>query len=247
MYTQAVQEIQMPVTQDKPGPYAPATAILDIVGRYRSRGLPFPVNSDVLARAGISDSLIPRTLQTLQTLDLIKDTGNPTETLEGIRLAPNAEYKLRLADWLKSAYAEVFAFVDPTTDDDNSIRDAFRSYQPIAQQARMVTLFKGLCAAAGLMPEKSSSPRTSPQPVRSPRVVSTATRAAPARRVVSSITPKASGAALPPALAGLMESLPSDGWTAAQRTKFLATFQAVLDFVVPVVTKAQKDKGDDED
>ncbi len=60
----------MAVTQEKPAPYAPASAILDIVSRYRNRGLVFPVNADVLARVGISDSLIPRTLQALQVLDL---------------------------------------------------------------------------------------------------------------------------------------------------------------------------------
>ncbi len=104
-------------------------------------------------------------MQALQTLDLFKENGNPTETLEGIRLAPEAEYKKRLEDWIKGAYADVFAFVDPAVDDDTRIRDAFRNYQPIAQQPRMVTLFKGLCAAAGLIGDKPRAPRA-PAPAR---------------------------------------------------------------------------------
>jgi hypothetical protein len=43
--------------------------------------------------------------------------------------------------------------------------------------------------------------------------------------------------ALPPALSGLLKSLPaaSDGWTKDERARFLTTFQAVLDFCIPVV------------
>ena len=35
--------------------------------------------------------------------------------------------------------------------------DAFRSYKPVGQQARMVTLFMGLFAAAGVRPESKRS------------------------------------------------------------------------------------------
>jgi hypothetical protein len=36
-----------------------------------------------------------------------------------------------------------------------------------------------------------------------------------------------------------MESLPSpeEGWTTAERDKFLTTFKAVLDFAIPVVVQ----------
>src|SRR4051794_12017518 len=92
----------MPVTADKPGPYATSGAILDLVGRYRSRGLPSPVDSDVLGRAGIAQTLIPRTLQTLHTLDLIDPkTGMPTQTFEALRLASEDEFKDRLSAWIR--------------------------------------------------------------------------------------------------------------------------------------------------
>lgn len=240
----------MPVTRDRPAPYAPASAILEIVQRYRSRGLIFPINSDVLARVGIAESLIPRTLQALQTLDLFNESGNPTETLEGIRVAPEAEYKTRLGDWLKAAYADVFAFVDPTTDDETRIRDAFRSYQPIGQQNRMVTLFQGLCAAAGLIADKPVSASRSravttrvvraPQVVRTPQVVRK-DRVLFSRNSWDAEAERAATASMKllstnrfPAITGLLESLPQSGWTKETRDKFIRTFEAVLDFSIPI-------------
>jgi hypothetical protein len=48
---------------------------------------------------------------------------------------------------------------------------------------------------------------------------------------------------MPPALAGLMASLPQDGdgWTKEQRNKFVTLFSATLDFCIPVVTQADID------
>jgi len=181
-------------------------------------------------------ALLPRTLYALQVLDLIDENGAPTETFEAIRLAPEAEYKRRLEDWLKSAYADVFSFVDPSTDDETSIRDAFRSYQPIGQQPRMVTLFQGLAKAAGLLPEKADSAR----PASRPRPTHPAAkRSAPKPKV--NPPPGGGSTEMPPAIAGLMASLPTggEGWTQATRDRFVESFKAVLDFCVPVVEPAE--------
>jgi Family of unknown function (DUF5343) len=232
----------MAVTAEKPAPYATAGSILDIIDRYRSRGLPSPVDGEVLARAGIAQSLIPRTLQALQTLDLIdSETGAPTQTFEGLRLASESEYRQRLEDWLKGAYADVFAFVDLTKDDEGRVRDAFRSYQPIGQQDRMVLLFQGLCTAAGLIKEKPDSARTPPAarprsastpPLRRAAIPKQASKHAPSKH---HLIPE-----LPRPLAGLLESLPAngEGWTKDARERFMTTFGTVLDFCIPVVKNA---------
>jgi hypothetical protein len=236
----------MAVTAERPAPYAPASAVQEVITRYRNRGLQTPINGEVLRRAGVSDSLIPRTLQALQTLDLIQQDGMPTPVLEGLRLAPEAEFKKRQEDWLKAAYADVFAFVDPAQDDETRIRDAFRSYGPIGQQDRMVSLFTGLCNAAGLMPAKPEQ-RPRQQAAVTPRRRTAAKKVAtaeagmtPGRGTRSNGSADSQGVGMkgvPAPLAGLFAALPSAeaGWNTASRDKFLATFETVLDFCIPII------------
>jgi hypothetical protein len=207
------------------------------------------VDREVLARASVADGLISRTLQALQVLDLIDESGMPTQTFEALRLAPEAEFKKRMEEWLKGAYADVFAFVDPTKDDEIRIRDAFRSYQPVGQQSRMVALFQGLCAAAGLLPDKPESaprpaarartPSASASPTTTPAV--TPRQRTIVKRVVAERFKDAPRhpSSVPPPLAGLLASLPAEGdvWTAGERAKFITTFTTVLDFCFPVVEK----------
>jgi hypothetical protein len=232
----------MPISEAHAAPYAPPSAIIDFVSRYRNRNVPFPVTGEVLARIGISPSLTARTLQSLQTLDLVNKEGNPTETLEGIRLAPEAEYKDRFANWLKSSYAPIFAIVDPTKDDAVRIRDAFRGFNPIGQQDRMVILFEGLCAEAGLTPAKppikKATVKNATATIRSMGKVGVTARVIKAATKANLLN----AYGLPPAIAGLMESLPSPdaGWTAAERAKFLKTFESVLDFSIPIMKEKKE-------
>jgi len=236
------------VTRDRSAPYTAPSAIVELINRYRNRGLPAPIDREVLARASVADGLISRTLQSLEVLDLIDEKGMPTEALEGLRLAPEAEFQSRMVDWLRGAYAEVFSFVDPSQDGETRVRDAFRSYHPVGQQSRMVALFLGLCAAAGLVPEKpESAPRPSARtaspasasPVGTPRQRTIAKRIV-SERVLKGAPPP--NPAVPPALAGLLASLPAEGdtWTKAERAKFIAAFTAMLDFCFPVEEAAPK-------
>ena len=215
--------------------------MIELIQRHRSRGLPSPVDADVLARAGVSPSLIPRTLQSLVGLDLITDKGEITPQFEGIRKAPEAEYNDRILDWLNATYADVLAFADPATDDETKIRDAFRNYKPYGQQERMVTLFLKLYAHAGVAakPAVNPPPRIRPAAPKA-KVPAARTGAGPSRAFAGAIAkgelPPDSGA-LPPALSGLLAQLPSagEGWTKSRRHQFIATFGAVLDFCFPIV------------
>ena len=239
----------MPVTRDKPAPYPPAKTVLSIIRRHRERGFPAAIDADSLLRASIPETLIPRVLQSLRTLDLIDDSGMPTATFESIRLAPEAEYKKRLEDWLKGTYADIFSFVDPTKDGEIKIRDAFRGYQPVAQQARMVTLFIGLCTEAGLIAEKTAkaatvsvSPTMRATAARLVRRMSESHRSPPA-----SVTTPSVG--LPAPLAGLLASLPSEGrgWTQPRRDLFVTAFTTVLDYCFPILPHdAEEDDAGDE-
>jgi hypothetical protein len=234
----------MPVTQEKPAPYAPTSVILSLLDRHRQRGLPTPITPEVLSRAGVTDSLNSRTLQAMQVLDLIDEDGKPTPVFEGLRLAPEAQYKERMAQWLTDAYADALSFVDPATASDTEIRDAFRGYKPTGMQDRMVTLFIGLCEAAGLSPERKRRASTSngPRKVAAPnttkrmRTDADATKAGNATNYHHGKT-----LGLPPALSGLLASLPTDGtWTKPDRDRFVETFKAVLDFCYPVTTAARQ-------
>ncbi len=235
----------MPVTATTPAPYAPASGILGLVSRHRSKGLPSPVDAEVLGRAGISQSLTPRTLQALYSLDLLNEDGNPSAVLEGLRLAPESEYQQRMVDWLSAAYADALVFIDPADATEVQIRDAFRSYKPVGQQDRMVSLFIGLFAAAGVRPEKEKQvPRKAASANANGSRAAPKTKMTPARQGPK---PQHSGASeggagltplgLPPAVAGLLASLPAEGkgWSQEQRDKFVTTFGAVLDFCFPIV------------
>jgi hypothetical protein len=223
----------MALTSNANAPYAPAASIVNLLKRFRDKGLAFPVTAEVLLRAGIPESLLQRTLQALQLLELIGEDGQPTEVLKKIRAVPEKEYKATLAAWIKQVYADVFAFADPATEDETHVRDAFRTYLPHGQQERMVNLFLALCAEAGLAPESKKAEAK-------PRV-----RSAPATPRVATVRKNAAGTSaetlrpgsLPPELAGLMARLPQNGWTKSTRDKFLKTFESVLDYVIPVVAK----------
>jgi hypothetical protein len=239
----------MPVVATNPAPYAPASAILDIIDRYRNRGLARPFTAEVLVRAGVSDSLIPRVMQALQTLDLIDDIGNPTETMEALRRAPEPEYKNQLAAWINAAYADVMLFVN-ASDDETAIRDAFRGYNPVGQQSRMVSLFMGLCRAAGMRTDDQSNAKPRPLARRS-----AAPTGVSAVRKNSAITPKTGGiifgggipAPIPAPIAGLLSKLPPEHgtWTSTEREKFITTFEAVLDFCFTVDDEPKASAGEE--
>jgi hypothetical protein len=238
----------MAVTTTSPAPYGPSSAVADILERYRNRGMSTPFTREVLTRAGVTDSLVPRVLHTLQALELIDDELRPTETLEALRRAPETELKAQMAAWIRRVYADVFNFVEPT-DDETKIRDAFRHYNPVGQQSRMIALFIGLCRAAGLRPDdvvQESRPRPA---ARKPAVSTGISGGMSLPRTLRALAEvQRSPPGLPPALAGLLQSLPSTReWTKQERDKFMKTFEAVLDFSIAVVAvKTKSTEGEDD-
>lgn len=150
----------MTTALEESAPYAPPTTILSVVEGYRDRGWPTPFTPDVLAKANVPESLVPRTIHSLKLLGLIDDTGEPTDVLREIqRAVTDDDARRRLGDHVREVYGEVFAFVDPSTDELQRVEGAFRSFRPSGQRRRMVTLFLGLCAWAGLVPEDAPARR----------------------------------------------------------------------------------------
>lgn len=232
----------MPISPDGLAPYTSSPALLKVIESYRDRGLQTPFTLDVLVKAGVTPTLAPRTLQALQVLDLVDDAGNPTETLDGLRKAPATDYRDRFAEFLRGAYAEVFAFTDPREDSRERVRDAFRSFTPRGQQERMVTLFLQLCAYAGLIDAPPPAVRASHTQRRRPPAEARSARARTktAEHIAGGETatvPRAAESAPPPDrhpfVVGLIQSLPEVGsvWSDAKRDDWIKAARAVFNMI----------------
>jgi len=127
-----------------PAAYGPAKTIIALIERFRGAGLPSVLTVESLPRVSVSESLAPRTLQSLKLLDLIDEQGKPTQQFEDLRRAPTAEFKSELVGLLKLVYAHVFEVVEPANATYEQVQDAFRSFAPQGQRDRMVSLFLSL-------------------------------------------------------------------------------------------------------
>jgi hypothetical protein len=149
------------------------------------------------------------------------------------------EYRSILAGLIREAYREVFDVVDPAKDPQERILNVFRRYTPASQRARMVIFFLGLCREAGIatldVPRQramAGARRTSTAPRwRSDGEMAVA--GAPTSR--GRERPMADGhtTGLPPALEGLVRSLPPPGTPLSKerRAQWIAMAEATLAFV----------------
>jgi hypothetical protein len=135
-------------------PYAPAAAVIGVIRAYRERPIPTPITLNVLENLDVATTIAPRTLQALKLLDLVDDSGMPTQALQDLRKAGTDEYRDRLGDVVRAAYAEIFLYRDPAVDDVSKIEDTFRKFEPVSMRPRMVRLFLGLCEEAGIISSK---------------------------------------------------------------------------------------------
>jgi hypothetical protein len=153
----------MALVENGAGPYAPPSAVISIIERFRNHGLSTPFTQEVLIRAGVTEALAPRTLQALKLLDLVDEvSGEPTEEFSSLQRASSEDFRDRLQAVLRAAYRPILSFVDPSTPTQEQVRDAFRGFNPVGQQQRMVTLFVGLCSYAGIPVPEAPRERSAP-------------------------------------------------------------------------------------
>lgn len=228
-------------------PYAPATSVLDVVRRFRDRGLPEPVGNATLEQVGISRGNAPRTLQALKFLGLLDNEGHHTDSFTRLRQANTEEYPNTLAEIIRAAYDEVFRIVDPAQDDLTSIDDAFRGYKPPSQRDRMVKLFMGLSHEAELIPEeklprkqpgtrrRQSSRKSTAQPTKQAQ---TSSEKEPQREEPRHEEPRheTENAVTDYRLVSvLVQQLPRDGkWTKKRRDLWMQAMTSAVDLVVEI-------------
>ena len=234
-------------------PYTTSQAATTVVDWFRDRAPSGPINAEAIMRAGVQESLAPRTISSLRLLDLIDKEGAPSEQfLDFQRIRGEDEYRTRLQEWLRGVYGEVLEYCDPSQDSYERVVEAFRGYQPQGQRRAMAALLLGLWRYAGLpvasppkAPTGASSQRPRPQP-RAPKAKAT-TPINTASRLEGAFPSQGGG--LPAGLLGLLHQVPQggNGWSKATRDNFLAAFTAVLDFSVPIVEPSSAPETEDDD
>lgn len=230
---------------EKLAPYAPFGCVIAVIKRLRERGLPETLTLQEITRIGVSEGNASRTLQALKFLKLVDEEGHRTQTFDRIGRVPTSEYAEVFGEIIKEAYSDVFTIVDPAESTDIEINDAFRHYQPQAQRARMVTLFRGLCQEVGLIAGGPPETRKRAKAVTGIKH-SSASNSANFRKpqMETSHSLEATGilngnsTVLGPEYAllqGLLQQLPSDKkWKQERRDRWLQAFTASVDLLIDI-------------
>lgn len=217
-------------------PYAPASNVIMVLNKFRSRNLPLKIDGEYLRDIGIQESLVSRVLFALKFLNVVNEADEPSIQSKAIHTSTDEEYKTILAGLVRAAYIDVFDVVDPTQDPQDKIANVFRKYTPASQRDRMVTFFLGMCREAGI----------SPLEVLKTRAMTTASgMTKPMRKLGPAQTHQqkkdqekmvpAQQYDIAPALEGLIRSLPKPGEVLSKdrREKWLAMARVTLEFVYP--------------
>lgn len=217
-------------------PYAPTKAVMTAIIRYRDRGLPSPLDTSGLEQIGIASTMAPRTLAALKFLGLIdEESGKTTEAFDRIKRASTEEYPGQLAEVVQAAYLPVFSIVNPAEDGDVALADAFRRFEPANQRGKMVSLFRGLCMEAGILPvvkRQRGGGKPRPGSNGQQRVAKVPRSEPPPRPDPSPAPADHIDRAL---IAAIIQQLPREArWTAARREKWLQTLTSAVDLLIEI-------------
>ncbi len=195
-------------------PYAPLASVRKVLEAIRA-GDEGPWTGEACASAGVTDSMVPRTLNALEALAVVDARGNLTGPGRAL-LGP--EYAAALAGIVREAYAEVLARADPATAGAGDVALAFEGFEPRAQRDKMASLFRGLCAECGL------------SGARRRRTPSRETRGAQARELSGELGP----------IEAVLRQLPQGRrWTRERRDAWVAAMTSLVDLLYEVDADAE--------
>jgi hypothetical protein len=163
----------MPLVHFGKAPYAPSGAVIAVLEKHRQVRLP-KIDDPVLeARIGVSEALRPRVLASLELLEFIDGDGVPTAEFARLPNLTDADYKPAVAGMLRKVYAPIIEDVKAEdVGNPDAVEAAFRSFTPTGQIKRMVHLYLGLMAYAGVIAEAPRRRSKSDAPAPRPRVTS---------------------------------------------------------------------------
>jgi hypothetical protein len=98
-------------------------------------------------------------ISALRFLDLINENSAPTAQLRSLQKS-GEEFKHNLEEIIRRAYADPFAWLDPSKDDKEHIRNYFARTYSLAIAHKATALFLDLCDEAGIQTHAATIGRT---------------------------------------------------------------------------------------
>jgi len=234
------------MTQENFAPYAAPENVLRVLEKVHKNGLRGKVDADFMTQLGINEGMIGRTQRALEFLGFTDpaDEGAQTPLLSQYIVSGEEDAKALLQEAIRKSYEMVFRAVNPAHDDRAKIFTAFKTMKPQGQWDRMVTLFLGLCRAAGM--PVLEPPLNRPGKVET-SAERTARKAQKKQKAKSPITtppvdpnqlalPPAPMRTLDPALVGILGKV-ADLETSEDLESWIAMFRAAFTFVKKLTTK----------
>jgi len=219
-------------------PYTPPSNLIAVLERVRSRNLPERIDLEYLRDLGIPDGTVHRTFFALRFLKLVEESGELTEALKSIGRSTDEEYRAILSGLIRDAYSEVLKVIDPAENSQAEILNVFRRYNPASQRQRMVIFFLGMCREAGIPTLDVPRQRAMGRSRETKETAMPRTRTGTASmKGVGTLRARANVQSpdLPPALEGLMRSLPPPGTPLSKerRDQWIEIVRVTLAFLYP--------------
>lgn len=217
-------------------PYAAPENVLRVLDKVHKAGLRGKIDADYLGQLGIGDGMVNRTVRALEFLGFTSadDEGVPTPLLEQYIVSSEDDAKGLLAEAIRKSYEVIFRAANPEREDRDKIHTAFKIMKPQGQWTRMVTLFLGLCKAAGMDvidPPKDRPASSESAKARSERKAQKAKAKTPAMPAAQTLAlPPAPVRTLDPALVGVISKV-ADLETEQDLDAWIAAFRATFCFV----------------